>query len=276
MTVKARLLTLVTALLASSFVGAQAQQATSLYVKNKSSQNGVEVCLTLPASSTCGSQTISQFQYSINGGQPQSLTQISNLQGWFQLNAKQKAHITSTTGNCMGGVNISFLAPPQCPSASGTKGFTKGVEGPSLPNGVNQAEVVLNPPSPGQEAVDISCNTGANCKIELSTWGGPYWGLPGGSSAAAINIGNKSVDIANKIDNNCNLLGVMAYNLSTCNAGPDSCSTPSGAFCTTSNHDVCIVQRSAVNGGFGGTVTVSYLGQFGGTSAKSKAHQKAQ
>ena len=267
------LLILFIAILFGAVTSAQAQSNTKLLVHNSTTQNGVQSCITIPASSFCGSNTISQFSVT-KGGNPVTLTQINKLQGWFAFDSGDTVEIKCSAGPCLGGVNVSFLAPPQCPCSTGCQGFTPFVPGPAVPNGVNQAEVTLNPGGTNQESCDISCNSGANTKIQIITSGGPYWNLPGGSTTAAFSIANNSVDVANKVDNNCNLLGVLAYGLSTCNAGPASCPAPGGPFCTTNNADTCIIQRSAVNGGFGGTVTINYLGQLSEICDKDKDRDK--
>lgn len=158
-----------------------------------------------------------------------------------------------------GRVNIAFLAPPQCPCTD-CSGFTPGVPGPPLPNGVNQAEVTLNPTPPNQEAVNISCNTGANSAIEIGhNGGGAPWVLPDGTKTNAFFITNSWLNVAGHQDNNCNRLGVLAYQLSTCNAGPSSC-PGAGPFCSTQSPVTCIIQRPAVNGQFGGVVRVTFNG----------------
>lgn len=254
-----RVLALLVAIVCSAFASAQAQSNTQLLVHNGTTQNGVQACITVQQNNVCGSNTISQFNVT-KGGTPVTLTPLSTYQGWFSFDAGDTVQITCSAGPCLGGVNVSFLAPPQCPCTTGCAGFTPYVPGPAVPNGVNQAEVTLNPPSGNQESCDISCNTGANTRIQIVTSGGPYWNLPGGSTTAAFSIANKSVDVANKTDNNCNQLGVLAYGLSQCNQGPSSCTNPSGSFCSTANADTCIIQRTAVGGSFGGTVTVNFLG----------------
>ena len=125
-----------------------------------------------------------------------------------------------------------------------------------MPNGVNQAEVTLNVPAGDQESCDISCNDGANSTIKMSANGGPQWITPVVTST--FDITNSWVSVAGQSDNNCNINGVLGYQLTTCTAGPNACPGP-GPFCTQSG-STCFFQRNPVNGHFGGIVRISFLG----------------
>ncbi len=102
-------------------------------------------------------------------------------QGFFQLPQGATYTVKPKSGSCLQATIVTFAAPPQCPCTGTCSGFVPFVPGPNLPDGVNSAEVTLNPPTgnpqfPNQETVDISCINGANTEIQMEfNGGGPVW-----------------------------------------------------------------------------------------------------
>ncbi len=224
---------------------------TKLLVQN-GNQPPVNVYITLPASSGLGGPTnVNQLIVTTNPNGPTiPITATNAQQGFFVLPTNTTVNITTTANSIQtfDGMNIAFLAPPQCPNGS-------------FPNGVNQAEATLNPPQNGQqETVDISANTGANSQIEVKFRPdkGNKWNNGAGGDVDVEEIINSWVDVAGARDNNCNRSGVFAYQLTTCTGGALACSPP-GPFCSTTT-ELCNIQRAKNAIGFGGQVTVIFRG----------------
>ncbi len=230
----------------------------------------VKVVVKLPGVSSfnCGPTQVSQLIVEdIHNRNPIPITPLAaNLQdiGYFTLLSGRTVSITPAPQfSCLQGAIITFVTLAQCPCNIGPP-FNSVCTDPThpfggdpsliFPNGVNLAEATLNVTAPHQETVDISCNQGANATIsvQFTPGSGPNWNNGAGNNNVT-NIQNSWVDIKNRKDNNCNLTGVFAYNLTNCNAGPDAC--PQGAFCSTAS-SLCNIQRL----GSGGTVQVTYMG----------------
>lgn len=252
-------------LLRSSLTG-----TTSLIVYNPSSPTTL-AWLTVPSKSSIGGPTqVQQLQANdfktgaaISIVAPYTSSPGANPQvGYFSINTGQSVVITAqnsgNTANTMDGVTVSFASPPQCPCTSGCLGPTQYVPGPNVPNGVNMAEVTLNPTgSMQQESADISCINGANTTIKMSFSGGPKWNDGAGNVSS---VTNKAVGITNspQTDSNCGISGVYPYGLSSCTTGTSLCS-PTGPFCSNTAQ-TCELQRSANSVGFGGKVLVTFMG----------------
>lgn len=189
------------------------------------------------------------------------------VQGFFYLqnsttNPPTGVTISSTTsGNVLSGVSISFLQPPYaCPGQS--NGFYPYVAEFPAPNGTNFAEVTLNVTT--GEFVDISCNNGANATISMTGTGGPSWYLNG--AVTPLSITNSWVNGTTGADNNCSIGGVFPYQFSRCTTGPNSCGSPApdNTSCTNTNspnNGPCEFSRLSGQAG-GGTVTVTYTGSL--------------
>jgi hypothetical protein len=238
-------------------VGSSGSDLTTLEIVNASNIQEVATTITVPAGSVCGSVPISQLRVT-SGVDPVTIQPLgsSGLQGWFNVKRGYPVVVKNPNGGCLGGVNIAFIAPPQCPCSS-CSGFVPFVPFPSpLPNGVCQAEVTLNTPGSNQEACNLSANTGANATINMTATGGPQWTAP--FITPTFNITNSWVNVAGQADNNCNIPGVLGYQLTTCTGGAHAC-PGGGPFCHQNKED-CIFQRVPVDGHYGGTIRVSFIG----------------
>lgn len=254
--------------------GVHASSQTSLYVHNPSNM-GVYCILTVnsPASIT-NIGVNNNYTWSTPLGPPlptPSAPSASNLyytcpacpnltQGFFYMPKGAKVSITSNlAGNVLDGVSIAFLQPPDtCPGS--TSGFYPYGAQPQITatNGTNFAEVTLNVSS--NETVDISCNNGANAKINVTSAGGPSW-LVNGTTMKAFTATNSYVNGATGEDNNCGISGVFPYQFTQCTAGPNACpSCPANISCTAGspNNGPCEFTRTA--GQSGGTVFVRFMG----------------
>ncbi|MBX9691560.1 MAG: hypothetical protein K2Z81_04190 [Cyanobacteria bacterium] len=228
-------------------------QRTKLQVQN-SSQPTVKVYLTVPSTSSLGGPTrISQVTVTGVNNIIIPVTSTSQQQGFFNLNTSVVATISASNPNnninTFDNIMVSFNAPPQCPSSA-------------FPNGVNSAEATLNPPQQSQqEIVDISCTTGANsaAEVDFRPGQGNNWNNGGGGSTDVEEIANSWVNVPGLRDNNCNLSGVFAFQLTRCTSGPAACAGGRGPFCTTSR-TLCTIQRTRNATGFGGQVRVVYNG----------------
>ncbi len=249
--------------------GTTGDRTTVLHVYSPNQTVKVVVKLPGVSSFNCGPTQVSQLRVEdIHNKNIIPITPLaSNLQdiGYFTLLSGRTVSITPAPQfSCLQGAIITFVTLAQCPCNIGPP-FNSVCTDPThpfggdpsliFPNGVNLAEATLNVPSPQQETVDISCNQGANAtiSIQFTPGSGPNWNNGSGINNVT-NIQNSWVDIKNKRDNNCNLTGVFAYNLTNCTAGPGAC-PDQGAFCSTAS-SLCNIQRL----GSGGTVQVTYMG----------------
>ncbi|CAN5515112.1 hypothetical protein BH10CYA1_BH10CYA1_54060 [soil metagenome] len=181
------------------------------------------------------------------------------IQGFFYMRKGTSVQITSTAGqNVLSGVSIAFLQPPYaCPGSS--NGFYPFVGEFTAANGTNFAEVTLNVTT--GENVDISCNNGANAKINMASTGGPTWTNNAGKPVPSFSITNSWVNGTTGQDNNCGVAGVFPYQYTQCTAGPNACpNSPANISCpiSTANNGPCQYARTA--GKSGGTVTVTFMG----------------
>ncbi len=273
----------VLALLLSTVPNADAKQRTSsphtssqtaLYVHNPSNM-GVYCVLTVnePASIT-NIGVNGYFSWSTPPGPPlptPSPPSSSNLyytcpqcsfltQGFFYMPKGARVTITSNLpGGALSGVSVAFLQPPDtCPGSS--SGFYPYGAPPQITatNGTNFAEVTLNVTT--GETVDISCNNGANAKINVSSWGGPYWIL-NGNSVAAFSATNSWVNGTTGADNNCGIGGVFPYQFTQCTAGPNACPNSSvNATCTAGSPNNGPCEFTRLSGQTGGAVYVRFIG----------------
>ncbi len=227
--------------------------------------------------------------------------------------------VTKQVSSCFQGLTIGFgQIGNSCPDFSTTPqtAFPNTTPGPGfnsnvlipLPNGSNSFEPTLNLPGtagglkvvggkvvPTTEAIDISCVNGANSILEVTLTppvNGPYWTANLGPALGglktfktATTLRNSTVNIAAKIDNNCQDAqgnarpGVYPYGCSVCNVKPDPappCLAQAGSqanaqFCAANNKlpptNGCLFTRANLivtpsNGvqTFGGTVLVKYIG----------------
>lgn len=169
------------------------------------------------------------------------------LQGSFVLEpGPDNAMSYTSSGEAFVG-NICFGTPPiNCPTA----GF---------PSGVNLAEFALNCnylPTPGDEAVDISCVAGVNALILFELSGGDDWTT--GPSDAPITVTQFSNGLPGQ---NTGRVGVYPICCDVCTGSlnPPVCpaSPPPPACETPQAQPICNVQRAS---GSGGTVTIWYDG----------------
>jgi hypothetical protein len=204
---------------------------------------------------------------------PQAFTPTSAQQGSFPIPGGTTYEVVSTLNNptdpinpyqnCLQGLEFTFNLPPNCGGVSGN------------PNGVNGAEPTLNLPNPGtQEALDITCVTGANSIIQLTI--SPPAGDPqlwmydiNQSVSSTFSTQNSWVNIPGGCDDNCvpEHIGVYPFGCTLCNYPTDP-GAECGQFCSSANGlplgKGCNFGR-AQNAGpvtqqFGGFVTVTYLG----------------
>ncbi|MBY0552460.1 MAG: hypothetical protein K2W95_34585 [Candidatus Obscuribacterales bacterium] len=258
-----------------------------------------------------------------------TLTQFGNpSQGWFILKRGQKLQllnvglnpITKQVSSCLQGTLFGFgqignscpdfgpVAQTAFPNTTPGPGFnTAKVPGVNLPNGSNAFEATLNLPGtaggvkvvgttpvPLNEAIDISCVNGANCKLLITVTppaNGPFWtaGLAAAQGGiktfrTATTFGNSFVNLALRKDDNCvdpstgyARPGVYPYGATQCNRYPDpappctagTALTPyvPAQICAAKNglapNNGCGFNRApAVTGvqQFGGTIEVKYLG----------------
>lgn len=244
---------------------------TSLLVFNASNGN-VETWIGLPDAGD-GPTQINQVLATV-GGNSVPITQFGadGRHGFFQLPQGATATVSSTVNNNrLRGVIISFQCTHQCPcGAPGTgipncSGDQVGVAGPPQPNGVTAAEATLNVAS-GQEAADISCVNGVNAKLlmDYDPGQGNTWddgkGPDGGGALDVRHIENSWVNFAAGQDDNCSRQGVFPYGATDCIrlVGSPVCNNKP-PFCVQ-NKRRCQVQRDPKNGGFGGSVKITYVG----------------
>ena len=193
--------------------------------------------------------------------------------GFFNLPIGETVTIASTKlGGLLNGILISFVRESQCPCGvhmtQGCSSDKPGLPGHDIPNGVNAAELTLNIPisTPHMpEGADITCVNGANAKIQMNydPGSGKNWyngDLPS-SDRNVTQIHNSWVDIAKQQDNNSTLSGVFPYNCDDC---IQIINAPCGnrhnfAPFPTERHCQVGRDRDPTNG-FGGTVTITYLG----------------
>jgi len=206
--------------------------------------------------------------------------------GFFNLPFGETVTIASKKPvGLLNGVVISFEREHGCPCGIGTdptifnqicSGDRNGTPGLPILNGVTAAELTLNTGSPldttkiFQETADISCVNGANATIRMNydpgkgnKWNNGSWV---GSNQNVIQIQNSWVDIANQNDDNSTRSGVYPYSCDQCidtNSGPCGNGLHFGPFPTEAH---CQVMRDPINGEFGGTVTITYLGPLSPTT----------
>jgi len=144
--------------------------------------------------------------------------------------------------NCLQGIAVSFGQEFACPACCpNTPAFpVQYVAGPTIPNGVNAAEVTLNPPNAGStEVTDISCVNGANSTIALTIVppppANPQWTYGNNIVVSApTTTENSWVSLALKEDDNCLIkykmngkhitaerIGVYPYGCTLCDVMPD-------------------------------------------------------
>jgi hypothetical protein len=239
------------------------------------------------------SQSVTLWATLQSGGlQPGCTTQVSDLQllnrtfpqaaqsfsgsgqqGSFPIPAGVTYEVVSTLANpspgtappyqnCLQGLEFTFNLAPNC-----------GLAAP--PNGVNGAEPTLNLPNPGsQEALDITCVTGANSIMQLtiqSPAGDPQSWMYDINKSVTPNFQtqNSWVNIAGGCDDNCvpEHIGVYPFGCTLCNLPVDP-GAECGQFCASANglppQKGCNFGR-AQNAGqvttqFGGFITITYLG----------------
>lgn len=203
----------------------------------------------------------------------QSFTPSSAQQGSFQIPGGTTYEVVSTLNNpsdpvnpyqnCLQGVEFTFNLPPNCGAVSGN------------PNGVNGAEPTLNLPNAGsQEALDITCVTGANSIIQVTIQppaGDPQLWMYDINHAvtSTFSTQNSWVNIPGGCDDNCvpEHVGVYPFGCTLCNYPVDP-GAECGQFCASANGlplgKGCNFGRAQNSGPvttqFGGFITVSYLG----------------
>lgn len=255
--------------------------------------------------------------------------------GWFRVPRGHRVQLyniginpyTRKRSACLQGFVMGFNQfGNECPDAlSGGIQFPNTTPGPlfnqatipPLPNGSNAFEPTLNLSGTlggvvggaTAEGMDISCNKGANCIMNVSLIppaGGPYWqtdlGPRGGGKktfTSVTSFQNSWVDFAHKCDDNCvdpktglARPGVFPYGCSQCNVLPDpvpSCGSGQ-QFCAAKNglpiagsasgavgtgcsytRAPILVQGSQAMMRFGGTVQVNYLGPLSPPLSPPKA-----
>lgn len=193
--------------------------------------------------------------------------------GFFNLPAGATVEVSSSVGkNTLRGTLVSFFVNHQCPCGPGTPipncgGDQAGVAGPPQPNGVTAAECTLNPLGANdQEGADISAVNGVNATLKMTYVNGVGrpWNNGEGGDGNVQNIQNSWVRVSSNPqpsdDNNFGLSGVFPYGATDCIrlVGPPVCGGQQPYHPQTVRK--CQVQRARLNGKFGGTVTVSFLG----------------
>lgn len=270
----------------------------------------------------CPSGTVSNLKVvDIATGSVTSLTQFGNpSQGWFNLKRGQKLQIlnvginpiTKQVSSCLQGTLFGFgQVGNSCPDFGGagtafpvtTPGplfNTPASPAPALPNGSCAFEATLNLPGtagglrtvgttavPLNEAIDISCVNGSNCKLLVTVTppvNGPFWNA--GLSAAqggiktfktATTFGNSFVNLAMNKDDNCvdpstgyARPGVYPYGATQCNRYPDPAPpcTAGTAMNPRLPAQICAARNGLApnNGcGFNRAPAVTGIQQFGGT-----------
>jgi hypothetical protein len=190
-----------------------------------------------------------------------ALAGTNNSAGYFPMAAGHTYELQNTLANpnplsgapanqnCLQGVAVSFDQEFACPACCpNTPAFpVQFVPGPTIPNGVNAAEVSLNLPGTinggplpnATEVCDISCVNGANATIALTVVpppaGQPQWTYGDNIPVTApTTTENSWVSLALKKDDNCVLeykqnhktivadrIGVYPYGCTLCNVFPD-------------------------------------------------------
>lgn len=233
---------------------------TKLSIKNDSTAS-VQVYLTLGA--------FPGF-YGTNPGFVQDVTQVtfsppvtwsgSGLQGSFTLAKGAKVSYTSPAGTAISG-NISFGTPPLlCPPVG-------------YPNGINLAEFTLNnntaayvnipnAPQP-QEAADISCVNGVNCRVvyTMNTNNNP----PGSTGGPWLTTGSSSVTSFSNLtlgtppnSPNLNRVGVYPPGCDDCTSSVNpGCNATWLNWGNSNKKSNCTVVRVA-NGQSGGEVLIQF------------------
>jgi len=252
-----------------------ASNQTKLLVYNSSNAQ-VQCWFGLPQVGD-GATSISQLRAtSQSGGGNLPFSTLNAQSGFFNLPAGVTAEVTSTVGqNTLRGTIVSFFCAHQCPCGPGLpipncSGDRPGVAGPPQPNGVTAGEVTLNPLGANdQEGADISCVNGANAQLRMLYVDGVGrpWNNGDGGDGNVKQIQNSWVRVKQSgataaDDNNCGLSGVFPYGATDCVqlVGPTVCGQQ--PYCVQ-NARRCQVQRARLNGNFGGTVTIQFLGPLG-------------
>ncbi len=223
---------------------AQGMGQTALSVTNGSNA-AVQVYLTLGA--------FPGF-YGTNPGYVQNVQQVtfnppvtwsgSGLQGSFMLQRGQKVTYNPPPGTAISG-NISFGTPPlSCPPTN-------------YPNGINLAEFTLDnntpayvhppqAPSP-QEAIDISCVNGVNCRMQFNLSGGGNWGTAGQTSVTTFS----NLPLGTKPNSpNLNKVGVFPPGCDNCTSSDNpGCNNVWLNWGNANTKAVCNVQRPATSSG---------------------------
>jgi len=173
------------------------------------------------------------------------------LQGSFQLARGQKVTYNPPVGTAISG-NVSFGTPPlSCPPTQ-------------YPNGINLGEFTLDNNTPiyvhppqavaPQEAIDISCVNGVNCRMQFNLSGGGNWGTAGRSSVSTFS----NLPLGTKPNSpNVDKVGVFP-------PGCDNCTSSVNPGCNNvwlnwgkpSKTDLCNVQRPSTQSG--GTVEIQF------------------
>ncbi|MBS1955760.1 MAG: hypothetical protein JST89_16370 [Cyanobacteria bacterium SZAS-4] len=251
--------------------GAHASGQTALYVHN-ASNIGVYCILTVNSPLSITNIGVNgSYNWTTPPGPPLPVPPTTSLyytcplcpqltQGFFYMRKGAKISVTSNLpGNVLDGVSIAFLQPPDtCPGS--TSGFYPYGAQPQITatNGTNFAEVTLNVTT--NETVDISCNNGANAKINISSVGGPSWVL-NGNSMPAFSATNSWVNGTTGEDNNCNIGGVFPYQFTVCTAGPNACpNNAANATCTSGSPNNGPCEFTRPSGQSGGDVYVRFIG----------------
>lgn len=179
----------------------------------------------------------------------------NNGKGVFALPAGDTATLSRKDNELVINGSVSFNAIPVCPCGGDGQPPCPVVPGFNLPaklvNGVTQFEYALNT---GFEAIDIGCGNGVNSKIRVALDGGnPVW-ANNVTHAPVSTIQNGPIDIARRIDSNCEAVGVFPFSITDCVTNPNRpCGQP---ICPLRGVRTCQLDRQ----GSGGVVTVGVYG----------------
>lgn len=214
--------------------------------------------------------------YSLTDSGPVTMTPMPDGSNWryVDMAGGEQYEVYSIEPN---GSNVvdnqlnSFLVAFGDPASFATQPYCPGIFN-LYPNGINYFECTLNVTT--GETLDISLNQGANSYLGVQCSPSPP--IPGWTTnnglQAVTSFRNSYLSVANSYDDNCCLVGVFAYGLSNCTAGPPSCPSPGtanpGPFC--SNDAIhCQVMRQP--GQQGGLVLVQFHGLMNPTVTPSPA-----